>query len=438
MKCEYIEENGKKYLRFEKEIEDELDSVTIGMLEHNNITGTNPFVMIQSDDKIIFKYDITGKYSIAEALKGKITRKKVIHFLEEVEQICKNCQSYLIPFNQILLNPQYIYMNQGEAYFIVLPINKQDENFNEALKSLFYNMDFDKTENCSYVAELLSYFQHNGQFSLNHFTDMLRSIENENGKNTVADKAPFVNSNSGNTYSERKEPLENTVAMKYEEHNVARQDRVLYNQQPSQQVTSHTPVIPDRQLKQESNNKKRGFSFFGKKNNGEDKESKNKKSGKEKKSIFGGLAIPGAETISNGEVEKEVLEKQEIKQQKVDINYYQIEEEDFGKTVFLDEPEPHSENYYLRRISTGESYPISKKINKIGRKESIVDIYIKNNPHIGRLHAIIYYENQKLSIVDNGSGNGTFINNSSSRITDKVMLQRGDKIKFGDEEFIIE
>lgn len=438
MKFEYIEENGKKYLRFEKETEDALDSVTIGMLEHNNIAGTTPFVMIQNDDKIIFKYDITGKYSIAETLKGKITRKKVIHFLEEVEQICKNCQSYLIPFNQILLNPQYIYMNQGETYFIVLPINKQDENFNEALKSLFYNMDFDKTENCSYVAELLSYFQHNGQFSLNHFTDMLRRIENENSKNVVAGKAPFANSNSENTYSERKVPLENTVAMQYEEHNVARQDRVPYNQQASQKANLHTPVIPDRQLKQESNNKKRGFSLFGRKNNGEDKESKNKKLSKEKKSIFGGLAIPGAETISNSEVEKEILEKQEIKQQKVDINYYQIEEEDFGKTVFLDETENRSENYCLRRISTGESYPISKKINKIGRKESIVDIYIKNNPHIGRLHAIIYYENQKLSIVDNGSGNGTFINNSSSRITDKVMLQRGDKIKFGDEEFIIE
>lgn len=438
MKCEYIEENGKKYLSFEKEMEDKLDLVTIGMLEHNNIVGTNPFVMIQSDDKIIFKYDITGKYPIAETWKGKITRKKVIHFLEEVEQICKNCQSYLIPFNQILLNSQYIYMNQGEVHFIVLPIDKQNENFNEALKSLFYNIEFDKTENCSYIAELLSYFQHNEQFSLNQFTDMLRRIKNEKGENIVADKAPFANSNSGNVYGERKVSHENTVAMQYEEHNLARQDKAFYNQQPSQKTTLHTPVIPDRQLKQESSNKKRGFSFFGRKNNGEDKESKNKKSGKEKKSIFGGLAIPGAETISNSEVEKEVLEKQEIKQQKVDINYYQIEEEDFGKTVFLDEPENHSENYYLRRISTGESYPISKKINKIGRKESIVDICIKNNPHIGRLHAIIYYENQKLSIVDNGSGNGTFINNSSSRITDKVMLQRGDKIKFGDEEFIIE
>ena len=66
----------------------------------------------------------------------------------------------------------------------------------------------------------------------------------------------------------------------------------------------------------------------------------------------------------------------------------------------------------------------------IGRS-SRNDICI-SDPFASRLHAEIRRENDQVSLVDNGSANGTFVN--GQRVTGLVPLHIGDVIRIGETE----
>lgn len=93
----------------------------------------------------------------------------------------------------------------------------------------------------------------------------------------------------------------------------------------------------------------------------------------------------------------------------------------------------------LRDVSgvTGEdTYKISEKNTKIGRKEKINQIVI-NQDTISRQHAVIEYKNYAYWISDQDSSNGTFLN--GEKITNEMRLSNGDTISIDvyDFEFIL-
>ena len=93
----------------------------------------------------------------------------------------------------------------------------------------------------------------------------------------------------------------------------------------------------------------------------------------------------------------------------------------------------------LRDVSgvTGEdTYKISEKNTKIGRKEKINQIVI-NQDTISRQHAVIEYKNYAYWISDQDSSNGTFLN--GEKIANEMRLSNGDTISIDvyDFEFIL-
>ena len=78
----------------------------------------------------------------------------------------------------------------------------------------------------------------------------------------------------------------------------------------------------------------------------------------------------------------------------------------------------------------------AKKLTKIGRKEEINHIAIKQET-ISNQHANIKYKDYSFWIIDRGSTNGTFLN--GKKIDDEMRLNHGDLIAFDvyDFEFIM-
>ncbi len=91
----------------------------------------------------------------------------------------------------------------------------------------------------------------------------------------------------------------------------------------------------------------------------------------------------------------------------------------------------------LTRKSNNEIVQISANTFVIGKERRKVNFCIEDNGTISRSHAQIIKNGAKVSIVDLGSKNGTFVNGVKCAPQAAVDLKDGDKITLSDEDFII-
>lgn len=107
-----------------------------------------------------------------------------------------------------------------------------------------------------------------------------------------------------------------------------------------------------------------------------------------------------------------------------------------GRVGVTDEFLPEASLRDVSVITGEDTYKISEKITKIGRKEKINQIII-NQETISRQHAIIEYKNFAYWISDQDSSNGTFLN--GEKIINEMQLNNGDIISIDvyDFEFIM-
>lgn len=90
---------------------------------------------------------------------------------------------------------------------------------------------------------------------------------------------------------------------------------------------------------------------------------------------------------------------------------------------------------YLLRTSNNEKINITKPYFKIGKDASRVDYCIKGNPVVSRFHASIVSKNGQYFIVDNGTTNHTYVNDSMIPANVETQISNGAKIKLADETF---
>lgn len=90
----------------------------------------------------------------------------------------------------------------------------------------------------------------------------------------------------------------------------------------------------------------------------------------------------------------------------------------------------------LHRVRTGKTTKLKKNVTTIGKSKMRSDIIIEENPTISRKHCTIYFENGSYYLEDNGSSNGTWLDDKKIQPEEKVILRNKSKIRFSDEEFI--
>lgn len=416
MLFENITEHGRYYLVHKKGDAEIIDSVTLGMIENNNISGVLPLLTSYKDADIEFRIDITECVELKRFFHGKVSRKKLLKLLTAIEAVSDACQKCMVDESQIILDPNYIYIKDKKLHCILLPLKSMTDNGHNRLNTFIMGLEFDRAEDCSYVAELNNYFLNNSSFDLGKFKNMVAIIE-RNG--------------------------ESHYKKQHSEVTLIDEDRVLEvkGSQTGARVTEK--IIEDDSKDGGSDAGKGILSIFSKKS-AKKKDKKEKHDTDKKVDLPWKILIPSQEDDSKENEDEGIASGVTIEKHQVPLDEYHVEDSDFGESISYygsGEDEWGQEDkvtYYLRRMSTGVVYEIANPISKIGRKSSEVDICISGNTHVGKLHALIYIEESGLFILDNDSKNGTFINNSSERILEKTRLRSGDRILLGDEEFIVE
>ena len=449
----FEQDGGRSFLCYQKDSSIRKDEFAAGMLVNNKIPATAVFICFEQNDTELWKYDVTGFRNLQQIYGNCMKRTGFLLLLKGGRDILDSCRSFMLDPDQIILSPEYVFVdtNEGSLRFLILPLTEKKESFSEGWRRLLCSFAPDRTEDTAYYNELLTIIK-NEEITEQSIQKMILRVQRkpvEGSRQTL----PTVGENvcsEADVLSEMKSLSEGESAGNLSEQMVAVPGR------------NSTKGTGQTQAKEE---KKRGVlaGLFGKKKK-EKKEasvvSTKNQQGKSVNTSFGGLIIPGVENLPEKKEDtkqrkksgKEFLRKTaknnpekdspergnkqaftgitQKKTEKPVKNSIQIESQEQGILQ-----ETGNNVYRIQRIATGEQYNLKPGINKIGRNRRIVDIYITENPHVGRLHTIIYIIPEGVYIEDNGSSNGTYVN--GNMIQCRTEIHSGDRIRLGNEEFIL-
>ncbi len=493
----YDEQDGKKYLIYEKREKDVLDTFTMEMLSNNRIEGIVPFSYIQIDHEIHMKYNVTGLKSMMELFSGKINRKTILNILGSMADAVLKAEDYMLESSSYLFDESFIYVDTEnmKVSMVVLPLERSGEKPENFLKRLLFDIPYDESEDCSYVAELVSFLGSGKSFSMQSFREQISEMKH---RRMQEKKEPVKNAILGEKSGEarrdiytppmragrRDEDMTAFIPQTEKEKLSVKPDTAKKGGKShlknSEDLIGKMDVIYSDMSEEEPEGKR--FGIFGKKEKGEKKLLFGKKqekksgvlSGATGKMPLAGLKIPGMDLpgkILNQEQEEKKADRIDmpVKQisipaQKVEIRCQENLEMDFGDTVNIEtyddkdetlmlhpEPEqpekPHPgeipvrqehprQRFLLHRCRTDENFEIRGDIVRVGRSSSVSDICIPGNPGIGRIHVVLYVRDGQVFIADNGSKNKTFVDGTELKPEDPPMLLlSGSKIKMSDEEF---
>ena len=183
--------------------EDSLDSMTLGMLTHNKIPGLAATTFSQMDTEKYLKYNVSAKISVKQFFSGPVNRKRLMGVFNGIVDAMLSAEEYMIDSNSILLDMEYIFADVStcETVLICLPIEHEGENVDLGtfFKNIMFSTQFDQTENCDHVAQIINYLNSAPVFSLVDFKELLKKLEG-------AQKAPVNTSRQSSRIVTERQP----------------------------------------------------------------------------------------------------------------------------------------------------------------------------------------------------------------------------------------
>jgi len=161
--------------------EEKVDSIGIGMLSNNKITGVLPFSFSQLDDDRFFKYNVTSKLSLAQFFSSAVNKKRLTTVLSSIINAIITGEDYMLQQDGFLLDMNYIFVDvsTSTAFMTYIPVERglnSEFSFKDFIRNMMYSLQFDQTENGDYVIKILSYLNSNSQFSILDFKSLIDDI----------------------------------------------------------------------------------------------------------------------------------------------------------------------------------------------------------------------------------------------------------------------
>jgi len=195
MNFKYETQGTNTYVVYEIDKSEMLDSMTLGMITNNKISGLAQAFFFQQDNNKYVKYNISSKVSAEQFLMGTVNRKRLIGVFKGIVNAMISAEEYMIDASSLCLDLDYIYtdVTSCETVVLCIPITdaeKPDVDLKAFFKNIVFSVQFDQTENGDYIAKLINYLNRASAFSIYDFKEVLDAIEN--GEKTVEQPAREV------------------------------------------------------------------------------------------------------------------------------------------------------------------------------------------------------------------------------------------------------
>lgn len=218
MKDLYYKNQGTTtYLVYKIKENDQIDTMTLGMLTNNKIPGLVPTTFTQMDKDKYIKFNVSAKVSASQFLSGTVKRKQLLGMFRGITEAMVAAEDYMLDKNDICLNADYIFADVStcDSLLICLPVKASDggsplaetaeknEGPVEFFRNIMFTTRFDRTEDCGYVAGIMNYLN---TTSVTDMRDMKQILDGLDRQTTETPLTPvqgqMMAQPSGQSYSQ--------------------------------------------------------------------------------------------------------------------------------------------------------------------------------------------------------------------------------------------
>jgi len=492
----YENQGTNTYLVYEINAEDELDTMSLGMLTNNKIPGIAEATFLQVDTTKYIKFNVSAKVPVSQLFSRPVNKKRLVGVFTGILDAMISAEDYMLDMDSLLLDLDYIFADVStcESVLVCLPVmdlERKNPELGVFFKNIMFNTQFDQTENCDHVAQIINYLNTNPVFSLEDFKALLDGMT----KSKEEKKEPQAKIQPETPRVEEPKPQPVVTPVQYQ----APQAPVI----PPVQKAPQAPVIPPVQVpvkldekphaqSAEPEEEEKPISMFyllqhynkenaakykaqkaakkEKQADGKKKESAGKAKSAPSVPANAGFAVPGqqgapvnanfavpgqkAMPVEPKPAQPAVSGKQQpvVKPAQPTVPKQQFAAPQpaapisFGETTILGSPigettvlgaaaAPAMLKPYLIRAKNNEKIPLNKPVFRIGKERSYVDYVIGDNATISRSHANIVTRDGEYFVVDTNSTNHTYVNGTMIQSNVETVLSNGTKLRFSNEDF---
>ncbi len=497
MNFTYENQGTNTYLVHTVSADENIDSMTLGMLTNNKVPGLATTFFTQMDATKYIKYNVSARIPVSQFFAGAVNKKRLLGVFKGIVSAILSAEDYMIDESAILLDMDYIFadVTTCDTILICLPI-EQEANHHDLgafFKGIMFSTQFDQTENCDHVAKIINYLNSSPLFSLNDFNELLEKIEkNETAATVAAPVAQAVQPTVPRMQSQDKPEVKPSVQTPAQEKPpvapIQKHENLQFglNYSPtdadkSANIGKSTAATLPPVRTSGKTGKSKGISLFGFLSSKEKKEMKDrppKKPAKQpakppvKPTPHAGFEVPGAAGVPAAKVTFEVPGQPAVSQapakpisqpQAIKTEAALVEEAkhvskvrpipmsnkplNFGETTVLGAggvgettvlggaAEAVKTDPHLIRMKNNEKIPLNKPVFRIGKERSYVDYFVADNTAVSRSHANIVNHNGEFFVVDTNSTNHTYVNGGMIQSNTEVKLSHGTKLRLANEEF---
>lgn len=464
----YENQGVNTYLVYAVSANDNIDTLSLGMLTNNSILGLAKTLFTQMDEEKYIKYNVSAKISMKQFFGGVVNQKRLLGAFEGIVDGLISAEDYMIDTSSIILDPEYIFVDVTScmATLICLPITNietSNPDLGAFFKNIMVNTQFDQTENSDHVAKIFNFLNSSPIFSLSDFRKLLDDLKQENVQSQA--QAPVSQPAQA---QKTQQVIQSPPA-------VTPQPKVTPTATPVQPTppkpqTVVQPIAPVKNpvtipqkvqpVQTTSAEPEKKMSMFGllmhysKENKALYEQQKATKKA--------GNTTPVNKTVPQQNKQPAVKQANNTPQsvaqsatpQTVQNRPYtpptvpQGQSMNFGETTVLGGgrigettvlnggiQQTQTITPHLIRNKNNEKILLNKPVFRIGKEKSYVDYFIGDNTAVSRSHANIITRENTYFVVDTNSTNHTFVNGKMIQSNTETEIHHGDKIRLGNEDF---
>lgn len=481
----YENQGTNTYLVYEIKADDQIDSMSLGMLTNNKIAGFAPTFFTQMDAQKFIKYNVSAKVSVKQFFNGAVNKKRLLGVFEGIVDGLLSAEDYMIDPSSIVLDLDYIFADVStcEASLICLPVSSINAtDLSMFFKNIMFSTQFDQTENCDHVAKIINFLNGSPVVSLTDFKKLLESIKGAAQPVQVTSTKP-ASTVQTQAVQPKVTPVETTPAtgQKAPEQKAKTPANVPPANQPKvppvPQTQTSNAASPAGQKSEKKMSMLDLLMHYSKENveiykaqRAADKGGAQPAAPKQapakqpnKPGVTPSFAIPGqtapapsvvstpaaqpaSQAGSQPSAQKTAMPAQQPAY--VPRQAPQGQAANFGETTVLgggtigettvltvsNNPAQMIAPHLIRK-KNNEKISLNKPVFRVGKERSYVDYFIGDNTAISRSHANFISRDGEYFVVDTNSTNHTFVNGTMIQSNVETAIAHGDTIRLANEDF---
>lgn len=180
----YENQGTNTYLVYELASEEELDTLSLGMISNNNIPGIAPELFTQMNASKFVKYNISAKITLEELFESVITKKRLLDIFTNICATVLEAEEYMLDAAVFMWDVQRIYVDisTNETCLLCKPVvlqGNEQPDLRTFFKEMIFGITLDSNEDNSYFTSILNYLNGKGIFSVNDFKKLLQDLQKE-------------------------------------------------------------------------------------------------------------------------------------------------------------------------------------------------------------------------------------------------------------------